>query len=346
MKADEAAELMDRDRESDQFKTRAAIVIAFFAMCLAITGLGGANAAKEAFNNNILASNYFSFFQAKNIRADVLPARRRRIGADGAEQSGAAGRDPEGRSRPRSTHYRKTIARYESEPETREGKKELLERARTHEEARDRALKQDPYFDYGEALLQIAIVLVSVGDRRQCGVAGVSRRRVGADRNAPEPQRLPAAGGGPGPVLRRTRVSSDLDAGLLDDVEIARGVGPDAVDEGLLADAGRFGSERIEALANAVVLQDPQHLLIQPIDDRLRRAGRREQRDPKRGIDGEALFGERRPAAGAKAGRCLGHQRQHLDLAGLEQRLRGRGRQRADRTSPAATATAAGAPPR
>ncbi len=38
----------------------------------------------------------------------------------------------------------------------------MLERARTHEEARDRALKQDPYFDYGEALLQIAIVLVSV----------------------------------------------------------------------------------------------------------------------------------------------------------------------------------------
>ena len=68
MKADEAAELMDRDRETDQFKTRSAIVIAFFAMCLAITGLGGSNAAKEAFNNNILASNFFSFFQAKNIR--------------------------------------------------------------------------------------------------------------------------------------------------------------------------------------------------------------------------------------------------------------------------------------
>ncbi len=77
MKADEAAELMDRDRETDQFKTRAAVVIAFFAMCLAITGLGGHNAAKEAFNNNILASNFYSFFQAKNIRQTVLSARRR-----------------------------------------------------------------------------------------------------------------------------------------------------------------------------------------------------------------------------------------------------------------------------
>ncbi len=54
------------------------------------------------------------------------------------------------------------MKRYELEPESREGKKELLERARQHEEQRDRALKQDPYFDYAEALLQIAIVLISV----------------------------------------------------------------------------------------------------------------------------------------------------------------------------------------
>ena len=58
--------------------------------------------------------------------------------------------------------YKKTIARYESEPDTGEGKKELLARAKEHEVKRDIALKQDPYFDYAEALLQIAIVLVSV----------------------------------------------------------------------------------------------------------------------------------------------------------------------------------------
>jgi hypothetical protein len=58
--------------------------------------------------------------------------------------------------------YRKTAARYESEPDTREGKKELLARAQAEEAKRDHALKQDPYFDYAEALLQIAIVLISV----------------------------------------------------------------------------------------------------------------------------------------------------------------------------------------
>ena len=35
-------------------------------------------------------------------------------------------------------------------------------RAREHEEKRDHAMKQDPYFDCAEALLQIAIVLISV----------------------------------------------------------------------------------------------------------------------------------------------------------------------------------------
>ena len=58
--------------------------------------------------------------------------------------------------------YRKTAARYESEPETQEGKKELMVKARDFESKRDHALKQDPYFDYAEALLQIAIVLISV----------------------------------------------------------------------------------------------------------------------------------------------------------------------------------------
>jgi hypothetical protein len=161
VKADEAAELMDRERGSDVFKTRAAIAIAFFAMCLAITGLGGANASKEAFNNNILASNFFSFFQAKNIRQTSY-----QLAADELELASlsnpALPEEARKAIQAKADAYKKTAARYESEPDTREGKKELLERARAHEELRDHALKQDPYFDYAEALLQIAIVLISV----------------------------------------------------------------------------------------------------------------------------------------------------------------------------------------
>jgi Domain of unknown function (DUF4337) len=161
MEAEEAAEMMDKDRERDQFKKRAAMVIAVFAMLLAITGLGGQNATKEALNSNILASNDFNFFQAKNMRQTTYV-----LAADELELAWSADPqlpdDAKAALRRKVEEYRQTIARYETEPETGEGKKELLTRAREHEQKRDRALKQDPYFDYAEALLQIAIVLVSV----------------------------------------------------------------------------------------------------------------------------------------------------------------------------------------
>ena len=161
MKAEEAAEMMDKDRNPTRFKQRAAVAIAFFAMVLAICGLGGSNAGKEAVNNNVLASNFFNFYQAKNARQTALELAADEIELgwlndpalpDAAKQA----------MRAKLAGYKATIARYESEPATNEGKKELLARARDHEKLRDHALKQDPYFDYAEALLQIAIVLISV----------------------------------------------------------------------------------------------------------------------------------------------------------------------------------------
>jgi hypothetical protein len=161
MKADEAAELMDAEKPKDTFKQRAAVAIAFFAMMLAITGLGGNNATKEALNSNIMASNYWNFFQAKNMRQTSFV-----LAADQLELAWAndPALSPEAKAelKKKADAYRKTIARYDSEPDTREGKKELIARAKEYEAQRDHALKQDPYFDYAEALLQIAIVLISV----------------------------------------------------------------------------------------------------------------------------------------------------------------------------------------
>jgi hypothetical protein len=161
MKADEAAEFMDKEKESDQFKQRAAIAIAFFAMVLAITGLGGNNATKDALNSNIQATNLYSFFQAKNMRQTAY-----RLAAEEFEvawlNDPSMPDDAKAKLQERLKFYRETIARYESEPHTGEGMKELLERAKVEVTIRDIAIKKDPYFDYAEALLQIAIVLISV----------------------------------------------------------------------------------------------------------------------------------------------------------------------------------------
>ena len=161
MKADEAADLMDKEKEGDRFKQRAAVAIAIFAMVLAICGLGGSNAGKEAVNNNVLASNFFNFYQAKNMRQTAFTLAADEIEIVRLQDPGL----PDGMKtalQKKLQDYKATIDRYESDPKTNEGKKELLVRARTHEQARDHALKQDPYFDYAEALLQIAIVLISV----------------------------------------------------------------------------------------------------------------------------------------------------------------------------------------
>ena len=161
MKAEDAAEQMEQEPIQDEFKKRAAVVIAFFAMLLAITGLGGNNATKEAINENIQASNAFNFFQAKNARQTSLVLAANELELAWVNEPGLP-ESAKAALRDKLADYRKTIVRYELEPETGEGKKELLAKAREHEQKRDHALKQDPYFDYSEALLQIAIVLISV----------------------------------------------------------------------------------------------------------------------------------------------------------------------------------------
>ena len=161
MDPQDAAEMMEQERERDAFKKRAAVLIAFFAMLLAVTGLGSNNAMKEALNENIAASNAYNFYQAKNMRQTSY-----NLAADQIElawsQDPALPESARTALRAKAADYKKTAARYDSEPDTGEGKKELLVKARDHDAKRDKALKQDPYFDYAEALLQIAIVLISV----------------------------------------------------------------------------------------------------------------------------------------------------------------------------------------
>lgn len=161
MEASEAAEMMEPHGSGDRMKRVAALLIGILAMLLAIAGLGGSNAAKEMTNNNIAAANAWAFFQAKNARQTSF-----RLAADELELAllREPGMPAEARQRvqTRIAEYRATVARYESDPKENDGKKELIQRAKAHEAARNHAQAQDPYFDYSEALFQIAIVLCSV----------------------------------------------------------------------------------------------------------------------------------------------------------------------------------------
>jgi hypothetical protein len=171
--ADQIMELKggEGEREEDEkFRSRVALMIAFMAMLLAITSLGGGNAAEDIMNHNIHASDTWAFYQAKNIRQTSY-----RIAADTLEaelQLHDATISPETRQnlQRKIDQFKATAARYESEPDPQapndplrgEGKKELSARATDFAAQRDRAQLQDPNFDFAEALFQIAIVLASV----------------------------------------------------------------------------------------------------------------------------------------------------------------------------------------
>jgi hypothetical protein len=137
-----------------------AVYIAVLAVLLAICSIGDDDASKTAVRSNIQTANTYAFFQAKNIRQTSYEIAADQI--DARLLDPALGGEARNFLMQKVEAYRKRIARYDSEPETGEGKRELLEKARGLEIERDLALRRDPYFDFGQGLLQIAIVLASV----------------------------------------------------------------------------------------------------------------------------------------------------------------------------------------
>ena len=137
------------------------VYVGVLATLLAICGVGGGNAAKDATRANIEVTNMWSFFQAKNVRrtafslaADELDLMLTTNPAMPAEARKAV--------EAKVKSYRDTVATFTSDKQRNEGLDELFQRAKLLEAERDVALRKDPYFDLSQALLQIAIVLASV----------------------------------------------------------------------------------------------------------------------------------------------------------------------------------------
>jgi hypothetical protein len=152
----------DHAAEGDAtFRKFAAIYLGIVAMLLAITSLGGSNATKVMLNANIQASDIYAYYQSKYIRQTIYQTIAEELEAQLLAQpdmlEAAKAKFEEAIRR-----YRSRAERYESDPSTGEGKKELLAKAKEWEAKRDHAAERDPNFDFAEALFQIAIVIGSV----------------------------------------------------------------------------------------------------------------------------------------------------------------------------------------
>ena len=138
----------------DPSNKKIALQIAILAVVLAFSETLGKGAQTAALSYNIEASNLWSFFQAKTIRQTTMRTAAESLDAQFGDKATDA-------VRKQIDTWKKTADRYQSEPETNEGRKELAARAKKAEEKRDRSLASYHHYETASAAVQIAIVLAS-----------------------------------------------------------------------------------------------------------------------------------------------------------------------------------------
>ena len=135
-----------------------AILISVLALFLAISETFGKSAQTEGLSSNIEASNMWAFYQAKTIHKTTMET-----AAEQMEVDLQLAKDPGVKEvlEKRVKTWRDRAARYESEPETREGRKELMARALEAQAKSTVSLEKYHHFELASAAFQIAIVLAS-----------------------------------------------------------------------------------------------------------------------------------------------------------------------------------------
>jgi hypothetical protein len=142
----------------DEGSKKIGLLIAVLALVLAFSETLGKGAQTQALSLNIEASNLWAFFQAKTVRLTTV-----KTAAETAALQFAQTADPKARGliEKQIEGWRKNAERYDSEPETSEGRKELAARAKSAEEKRDRSLAAYHHYETASGAVQIAIVLAS-----------------------------------------------------------------------------------------------------------------------------------------------------------------------------------------
>ena len=167
--------------EFNERNKRIGILIAVLAGVLAFTEAGGQNASSDALRGTIEASNTWAFFQAKTIRMTTLRTQARDLELSVMGMEPGAKLDEINKT---IAEWRATADRYDSEPETGEGRKELTARAKTIEAARDEAAAANGSYDLGKFGVA-ARDFARLRGRRDVGVVAClyrrGARRVGRD---------------------------------------------------------------------------------------------------------------------------------------------------------------------
>ena len=143
----DAPKPITRSEREAKLKDKAGFVISIFALFLDFNTYIANGLSGTILTNTIKANDTWSFYQAKSIKQTM-----NETAADEAEARG---------DKEKADKYRATALRYESEPATGEGKKELMAKALGLESQRDLAKQKSPWISFAGSTMQMAIVLVS-----------------------------------------------------------------------------------------------------------------------------------------------------------------------------------------
>jgi Domain of unknown function (DUF4337) len=156
--AQEHLEHAEHAEHASHWNRKIALLIAVLALFLSFSETLGKSAQTEAIDANVKSADTWAFFQAKDVRRTVVNA-----AADQTALLVAGIAEPTAKdaAEKQIEAWRKTAARYESDPKTGEGRKELAERARTLEEERDLAMARYHHYELASAAFQVGIVLAS-----------------------------------------------------------------------------------------------------------------------------------------------------------------------------------------
>jgi len=135
---------LSRSEREAQIKDKAGWTITVIAALLAVNTYIANGISSSVLTNTIKANDTWNFYQAKSIKQSI------------AEGQLEDAKDPK-----RRKQLQAKIERYDSDPKTGEGKKELMAKAKGLEAERDNAKKHGPWLTCAGSVLQLSIVLLS-----------------------------------------------------------------------------------------------------------------------------------------------------------------------------------------
>ena len=145
-------------KPADNQNKKIALLISVIALFLAFSETLGKSAQTAGIGYNVEAANLWAFFQAKTIRRTLVETAAQEMTVEATAVTNEATKAAMAKQ---IDAWQKTAQRYRSEPDTREGSIELMERAREAEHKRDTALARYHHYEVASAAYQIGIVLAS-----------------------------------------------------------------------------------------------------------------------------------------------------------------------------------------